>query len=149
MTSALDIARDLFCGCMSGWGQVVSMLPFENIKIKVVSKPLEYNQGYLHALQKTIKEEGFISLYKGMLFPLIGVGAQVSVQFGFVETLKKIMKTRYADANGQLHWRYSFISGLLCGIPSALVVVFTNLYRLLLIIPVSKLRSTNKKEKDL
>jgi len=32
-----------------------------------------------------------------MLFPLIGVGAQVSVQFGFVETLKKIMKKRFAD----------------------------------------------------
>jgi len=69
---------------MSGWGQVISMLPFENIKIKVVSKPQEYNQGYLHALRKTISEEGLMSLYKGMLFPLIGVGAQVSVQFAFV-----------------------------------------------------------------
>ena len=69
---------------MSGWGQVVSMLPFENIKIKIISKPEEYNQGYLHALRKTITEEGVLGLYKGMLFPLIGVGAQVSVQFGIV-----------------------------------------------------------------
>ena len=60
------------------------MLPFENIKIKVISKPEEYNQGYMHALKKTIAEEGVMALYKGMLFPLIGVGAQVSVQFGFV-----------------------------------------------------------------
>ncbi len=73
-----------------------------------------------------------------MLFPLIGVGAQVSVQFGFVETLKKLMKTRYADSKGQLHWQYSFLSGLLCGIPSALVVVLTASYRLLLIILVLK-----------
>jgi hypothetical protein len=58
-----------------------------------------------------------------MLFPLIGVGAQVSLQFGIVETLKKIMKKRYADSQGNLHWKYSFISGLLSGIPSALVVV--------------------------
>ena len=84
MTSPLEIAKDLACGVMAGWGQVVSMLPFENIKIKVISKPEEYNQGDMHALKKTIAEEGAMGLYKGMLFPLIGVGAQVSVQFGFV-----------------------------------------------------------------
>lgn len=68
-----------------------------------------------------------MALYKGMLFPLIGVGAQVSVQFGFVETLKKIMKKSYADENGMLHWRYSFLSGLICGLPSALIVVLLSL----------------------
>jgi len=117
------VAKDLFCGCVSGWGQVISMLPFENIKIKVISKPEEYNQGYLHALKKTIAEEGPMGLYKGMLFPLIGVGAQVSVQFGFVETLKKMMKVNYADEHGLLHWKFSFLSGFACGIPSALIVV--------------------------
>lgn len=99
------------------------MLPFENIKIKVVSKPQEYNQGYIQAFKKTIHEEGLLSLYKGMLFPLLGVGAQVSVQFGFVESLKKIMKKQYADEKGNLHWRYSFYSGLICGLPSAIIVV--------------------------
>jgi solute carrier family 25 carnitine/acylcarnitine transporter 20/29 len=84
MTSPLEVVKDIFCGTMAGWGQVISMLPFENIKIKVISKPEEYNQGYMHALKKTIAEEGVMALYKGMLFPLIGVGAQVSVQFGFV-----------------------------------------------------------------
>jgi solute carrier family 25 carnitine/acylcarnitine transporter 20/29 len=123
MTSPLELAKDLFCGCMSGWGQVISMLPFENIKIKVISKPQEYNQGYVHAFTKTIQEEGFLSLYKGMLFPLLGVGAQVSVQFGFVESLKKLMKTRYADSEGNLPAIYSFYSGLICGLPSALIVV--------------------------
>ncbi len=126
MTTPLEVAKDLFCGCMSGWGQVVSMLPFENIKIKVISKPEEYNQGYLHALKKTIQEEGFLSLYKGMLFPLLGVGAQVSMQFGVVESLKKMMKTRFADADGNLNWIYSFYSGLFCGLPSALIVVRTD-----------------------
>jgi len=72
------------------------MLPFENIKIKVVSKPEEYGQGYIHAFKKSISEEGFLSFYKGMLMPLLGVGAQVSLQFGTVETLKKIIKTKFA-----------------------------------------------------
>ncbi|MFM7858195.1 MAG: MC/SLC25 family protein [Flammeovirgaceae bacterium] len=38
----------------------------------------------VHAFKKTLSEEGFLALYKGMLLPLIGVGAQVSVQFGIV-----------------------------------------------------------------
>lgn len=100
------------------------MLPFENIKIKVVSKPEEYKYGYIHALKKTISEEGLLSLYKGMLFPLLGVGAQVSMQFGFVESLKKIMKTKFADKEGKLEPKFSFLSGLLTGIPSALVIVY-------------------------
>jgi solute carrier family 25 carnitine/acylcarnitine transporter 20/29 len=148
MTTPLEVAKDLFCGCMSGWGQVISMLPFENIKIKVISKPEEYNQGYIHAFKKTIHEEGLLSLYKGMLFPLIGVGAQVSLQFGFVESLKKIMKSTFANPDGSLHWKYSFLSGLLCGIPSALLAVSFMSYRLLLTMLASKLLSTRKKELD-
>jgi len=58
-----------------------------------------------------------------MLFPLIGVGAQVSLQFGIVETLKKVMKNKYADAQGNLHWKYSFLCGLISGVASAIVVV--------------------------
>ncbi len=73
---------------------------------------------------KTIKEEGPLSFYKGMLMPLLGVGAQVSLQFGTVESLKKIIKTKYSEADGSLHWKYSVLCGTLSGIPSALVVVF-------------------------
>jgi len=58
-----------------------------------------------------------------MLFPLIGVGAQVSLQFGIVETLKKVMKKKYGDAQGNLHYTYSFICGLISGVASAIVVV--------------------------
>ena len=99
------------------------MLPFENIKIKMISKPQEYNQGFVHSIKKTIAEEGTLSLYKGMLFPLLGVGAQVSVQFAVVETLKKKWKKTHVGPNGILDPKYSFIAGLLSGIPSAIIVV--------------------------
>jgi hypothetical protein len=33
-----DIGKDFFCGWLSGIGQVLTMMPFENIKIKMVSK---------------------------------------------------------------------------------------------------------------
>lgn len=58
-----------------------------------------------------------------MFMPLLGVGLQVSFQFGIVETLKKFFKARYADGEGQLHWKYSFLCGAIAGLPSALIVV--------------------------
>ena len=58
-----------------------------------------------------------------MFMPLIGVGAQVALQFGIVESLKKVAKSNFADSEGNLHWKYSFMCGLAAGLPSALVVV--------------------------
>ena len=56
--------------------------------------------------------------------PLIGVGFQVSLQFGMVETLKKIMKKKYGDENGNLATPYIMLSGLISGIPSGTLQVF-------------------------
>ena len=85
------MGKDLFCGWLSGIGQVLTMMPFENIKIKVVSRPQEYT-GYIQAFKKTIAEEGPFSFYKGMLTNLLGVGPQVALQIATVEIMKKYIK---------------------------------------------------------
>ena len=118
----MDVAKDLFCGWLSGIGQVLTMMPFENIKIKLVSKPDEY-YGYVQAITKTIKEEGPMSFYKGMLMNLLGVGPQVSIQFGVVETLKKFLKRNYVQEGEDLPLNLILLCGFLAGVPSASVVV--------------------------
>lgn len=55
--------------------------------------------------------------------PLLGVGAQVSFQFGTVETLKKIIKLNFSEPDGSLHWKFSVLCGILAGFPSAIIVV--------------------------
>jgi hypothetical protein len=55
--------------------------------------------------------------------PLLGVGLQVSVQFGIVETLKKIIKKKFGNPDGTLDSKYSFLSGAVAGIPSGLILV--------------------------
>lgn len=55
--------------------------------------------------------------------PLLGVGVQVSVQFGIVETLKKILKQKYADKNGVLDVKYSYLCGGIAGIFSGIILV--------------------------
>ncbi len=63
-----------------------------------------------------------------MLMPLLGVGLQVSVQFGIVETLKKILKKNYARADGTLNPNYSFFCGSVAGIFSGIIVVLFSFY---------------------
>lgn len=58
-------------------------MPFENIKIKMVSKKSEYT-GYVQTFKKTIYEENIMAFYKGMLANLLGVGPQIALQFGVV-----------------------------------------------------------------
>lgn len=55
--------------------------------------------------------------------PLLGVGAQVSLQFGVVETLKKMMLKRFADETGKLPIPYIVLCGSISGIPSGLISV--------------------------
>jgi len=63
-----------------------------------------------------------------MLMPLLGVGLQVSVQFGIVETLKKTLKKKYADIDGNLDPNWSFLCGGVAGIFSGIIVVFYACY---------------------
>lgn len=56
--------------------------------------------------------------------PLLGVGVQVSVQFGIVETLKKILKKNYGNRDGTLNPSYSFLCGGFAGIFSGIIVVY-------------------------
>jgi hypothetical protein len=58
-----------------------------------------------------------------MLMPLLGVGLQVSVQFGIVETLKKNLKKKYGNADGTLDASYTFLCGAAAGVFSGIIVV--------------------------
>jgi hypothetical protein len=101
----------------------------------MVSKKSEYT-GYLQTFRKTISEEGARSFYKGMLVNLLGVGPQISLQFGVVETLKKFIKKNYEPHAQRLSLPYVVLSGLAAAVPSALVVVYCPSYRLHLIMLV-------------
>ena len=75
------------------------MQPFEIIKVRLQTqdslKP-EYS-GIADCLKKTVKHEGFSALYKGTLSPLLGVGFQVSVQFGLNELCKRYFQKFKSD----------------------------------------------------
>jgi solute carrier family 25 carnitine/acylcarnitine transporter 20/29 len=71
-----------------------------------------------------------MGFYKGMLMPLLGVGVQVSVQFGIVETMKKMLKKNYGNPDGTLDPNYTFLSGAVAGVFSGIIVVILYSFRL-------------------
>lgn len=59
---------------------------------------------------------------------LLGVGPQVALQFGTAETLKKYFKKKYTKENEDLPIKFIYLSGLIAGVPSAMVVVRSVFY---------------------
>ena len=63
----LDIAKDFFCGCISGWAQVIVQQPFELVKARLVNQSSsnpEYH-GIIDCFSRVLREEGFLGYYKG------------------------------------------------------------------------------------
>lgn len=80
-------------------------------------------------LKKTVQQEGFTALYKGTLSPLIGVGFQVSVQFGLNEGCKRFFGKFKTRAEDILPLNLVAASGFVAGVGSGLVAVFLFLCR--------------------
>jgi solute carrier family 25 carnitine/acylcarnitine transporter 20/29 len=80
----MSYTTEFICGCLSGWSQVLTMQPFEIIKVRLVNQSLHHPlyDGMLDCFSKIYQEEGIKGFYKGTLTPLIGNGGQVAMQFG-------------------------------------------------------------------
>jgi solute carrier family 25 carnitine/acylcarnitine transporter 20/29 len=102
------------------------MQPFEIIKVRLQTQSSinpEYS-GILDCLKKTVKQEGFMALYKGTVSPLIGVGFQVSVQFALNEVSKRFFSQFKKRAEDLLPLHLVAASGFIAGFGSGLVAVF-------------------------
>ena len=78
---------------MSGWAQVLTMQPFEIIKVRLANQSLlnPVYKGITDCFRRIYTEEGVTAFYRGTLSPLLGIGAQVALQFGTNELAKKLM----------------------------------------------------------
>jgi len=77
--------KDIIAGSLGGVAQCLSGHPLDTIKVRLQTQPtnvpvLKYN-GTLDCAKKTIAEEGFVGLYKGVQSPLLGMAIMNSVLF--------------------------------------------------------------------
>jgi solute carrier family 25 carnitine/acylcarnitine transporter 20/29 len=84
---------EFVCGCMSGWAQVLTMQPFEIIKVRLANQSLlnPVYKGISDCFRQIYHQEGVSAFYRGTLSPLLGIGAQVALQFGTNEIVKKLI----------------------------------------------------------
>lgn len=79
--SSLAIAiKDIVAGSVGGVAQVLSGHPLDTVKVRLQTQAGVY-KGTVDCLTRTIKEEGFAGLYKGVQSPLVGLAVMNSVMF--------------------------------------------------------------------
>ncbi|KAH9255016.1 hypothetical protein BASA81_006961 [Batrachochytrium salamandrivorans] len=86
-------AKELLAGSIGGMVQVLTGQPFDTVKVRLQTQSIEAPSytGVVDCASKTLKNEGLLGFYKGTLTPLVGIGACVSIQFGALEAMKRLL----------------------------------------------------------
>jgi solute carrier family 25 carnitine/acylcarnitine transporter 20/29 len=121
MSRSLD---NFIAGSAGGIAQVLAGQPFDMVKVRLQaanSATIPY-KNVSDCLTRIVKDEGGpFALWKGSLFPLICVGAAVSIQFGVNEKLKGIVKEITGLQNlGLIHF---FECGAITGIVNSAITI--------------------------
>jgi solute carrier family 25 carnitine/acylcarnitine transporter 20/29 len=73
--------KDVVAGSLGGVAQVLSGHPLDTVKVRLQTQTTLVYKGTIDCLSKTVKEEGFVGLYKGVQSPLVGLAVMNSVMF--------------------------------------------------------------------
>jgi len=116
--------KDIFAGTVAGIGQCFVGHPLDTIKVRLQTSS-KYN-GMVDCFKTTVKEEGFVGLYKGVQSPLIGMAAMNSVTFLAYGQSKNLFKK---DEQDPLTLMQILQCGLITGTAVALVESPVDLFK--------------------
>ncbi|KAG8678000.1 hypothetical protein FRC09_020210, partial [Ceratobasidium sp. 395] len=86
-----NIGIDLAAGSVGGAAQVIVGQPLDTVKTRAQIAPRGMFKGPMDILTQTVKNEGFLALYKGMASPLIGIAGVNSLLFASYAISKRIV----------------------------------------------------------
>ncbi|WVN91187.1 uncharacterized protein L203_106444 [Cryptococcus depauperatus CBS 7841] len=86
-----DVAIELISGSFGGASQVITGQPLDTLKTRSQTAPKGQFKNTWDILRVTVKNEGVLALYKGMLSPLLGVAAVNSLLFTAYGTARRIV----------------------------------------------------------
>ena len=97
-----EALKDLTCGSIAGAIGKVIEYPFDTVKVRLQSQPstpvLTY-AGPIDCFRKSIRNDGFMSLYRGVSAPLFGAAVETSSLFFSYRIAKDAVKaTFYKDS---------------------------------------------------
>ncbi|KAF2636097.1 mitochondrial carrier [Massarina eburnea CBS 473.64] len=83
-TQGQEAIQDVICGSIAGVGGKYVEYPFDTVKVRLQSQPnrlpLQYN-GPLDCFAKSLKQDGFFGIYRGISAPLVGAAVETSCLF--------------------------------------------------------------------
>lgn len=114
------VFKDIVAGTVGGIAQTLAGNPFDTVKVRLQSaEPGVYN-GPGDVVKKLLQNEGPSGFYKGVLTPLVGIGACVSIQFA----VNEYMKRHYTQKNGLKRGTLSLLQFYSCGCAAGLANAF-------------------------
>ncbi|KAJ1344639.1 hypothetical protein BSLG_000162 [Batrachochytrium salamandrivorans] len=109
-------AKELLAGSIGG-------MPFDTVKVRLQTQSIEAPSytGVVDCASKTLKNEGLLGFYKGTLTPLVGIGACVSIQFGALEAMKRLLAGSNKDGAQSLSLPQLYLAGAVSGVANSVL----------------------------
>ncbi|KZT22444.1 mitochondrial carrier [Neolentinus lepideus HHB14362 ss-1] len=89
--ATLETVNELAAGSVAGAAQVIVGQPLDTIKTRAQIAPKGMFKGPMDILMQTVRKEGVLALYKGMLSPLVGIAGVNSLLFAAYGASKRIV----------------------------------------------------------
>ncbi|KAL1411963.1 hypothetical protein Q8F55_002956 [Vanrija albida] len=86
-----DLAIELLSGSVGGAAQVIVGQPLDTLKTRAQTAPKGQFKNTLDIFKVTVRNEGFLALYKGMASPLLGVAAVNSLLFSAYGAARRLV----------------------------------------------------------
>ncbi|KAI0090871.1 mitochondrial carrier [Irpex rosettiformis] len=87
----LRTVNELIAGSVGGAAQVIVGQPLDTIKTRAQVAPKGMFNGPMDILKQTLRNEGFLALYKGMASPLMGIAGVNSLLFAAYAASKRVV----------------------------------------------------------
>ncbi|KAF7310099.1 hypothetical protein MIND_00383200 [Mycena indigotica] len=116
MSSSLETVNELLAGSVGGAAQVLVGQPLDTVKTRAQIAPSSCCKGPMDIVAQTIRKEGVLALYKGMLSPLLGIAGVNSLLFASYGASKRLV-----SPFGQLTLQQTALAGAMAGAANAVL----------------------------
>eukprot|EP01111_Echinosteliopsis_oligospora_P001866 TRINITY_DN1272_c0_g1_i2.p1 TRINITY_DN1272_c0_g1~~TRINITY_DN1272_c0_g1_i2.p1 ORF type:complete len:291 (-),score=57.46 TRINITY_DN1272_c0_g1_i2:23-895(-) len=138
--------KDIVAGSVGGVAQVLTGHPLDTVKVRLQTQKELIYKGTVDCLSKTIKEEGFKGLYRGVQSPLVGLAVMNSVMFAAYGQSKAMVQP---DPTIPLTIPQYWIAGAMAGFCISFVEGPIDLFKSQMQVPGSKYKSVSECAKNI
>lgn len=111
-----EALKDVLCGSAAGIVGKYIEYPFDTVKVRLQSQPdqvpLRYT-GPLDCFKKSLQQDGFLGIYRGISAPLVGAAVETSTLFFSVSSMQMCKGIKLMWSAVSSGWRCTQVLGIL------------------------------------